>query len=107
MTPPIPFFQNDGELVHHKTLFSVSLKDITCIITEIVSKTNSPPIIAKTISCLTIIATAAKEPPKDKEPVSPIKILAGGALYQRKPKQEPTMAPQKIAASPTQNILNL
>ena len=43
--------------------------------TETVSRTNKPPIIASTISCLTIIATAAKEPP-DKEPVSP-KIFAG------------------------------
>ena len=38
-----------------KTLLPVNLKDITCIITEIVSKTNKPPIIARTISCLTII----------------------------------------------------
>ena len=87
-----------------KTLLPVSLKEITCMITETVSKTNSPPIIAKTISCLTIIATAAKEPPNDKDPVSPIKIFAGGALYQRNPKQEPTIAPQKIAVSPTSGI---
>ena len=84
-----------------KTLFPVNLKDITCIITETVSKTNNPPIMAKTISCLTMIATAAKEPPKEKDPVSPMKILAGGALYHRKPKQDPTIAPQKIAISPT------
>ena len=51
------------------------------MITETVSKTNNPPIIARTISCLTIIATAAREPPNDKDPVSPIKIFAGGALY--------------------------
>ena len=87
-----------------KTLFPVSLKDTTWIMTETVSKTNNPPIIARTISCLTIIATAAKEPPKDKDPVSPIKIFAGGALYQRKPRQDPTIAPQKIAASPTPGI---
>ena len=74
------------------------------MITEIVSNTNKPPIIAKTISCLTIIAIAAREPPKDSEPVSPMKILAGGALYQRKPKQEPTTDPQKIDSSPTSGI---
>ena len=39
--------------------------------TETVSKTKRPPIIANTISCLTIIAIAANEPPSDKEPVSP------------------------------------
>ena len=55
----------------------------------------------------TTIATAASDPPSDKEPVSPIKILAGGALYQRKPKQEPTIAPQKMAISPTSGILYL
>ena len=72
--------------------------------TETVSKTNKPPIIAKTISCLTIIAIAAKEPPKESEPVSPIKIFAGGALYHRKPKQAPTIDPQKMANSPTSGI---
>ncbi len=84
-----------------KTLLPVNLNEITWIITETVSNTNSPPTIAKTISCLTIIATAAKEPPKDRDPVSPINIFAGGALYQRKPKQEPTIEPQKIEISPT------
>ena len=44
-----------------------------------------PPVIAKTISCLVIMPTAPKEPPKDNEPVSPIKILAGGALNHKKP----------------------
>ena len=49
-------------------------------------------------------STAAKEPPNDKDPVSPIKILAGGALYQRKPRQDPTIDPQKIESSPTLGI---
>ena len=47
------------------------------MITETVSRTNKPPTIAKTISCLTIIAIAASEPPNEREPVSPIKIFAG------------------------------
>ena len=34
----------------------------------------------------------------------PIKIFAGGALYQRKPKQDPTTDPQKIDSSPTSGI---
>ena len=38
------------------------------------------------------------------EPVSPINIFAGGALYQKKPKQEPTIDPQKIDNSPTSGI---
>ena len=80
---------------HFKNSFTCEFIDITWIITETVSRTNNPPIIANTISCLTIIAIATNDPPKD-EPVSPIKIFAGGALYQRNPKQAPTIEPQKI-----------
>ena len=68
------------------------------------TKTNRPPIIAKTISCLEITLIAPKDPPSDKDPVSPIKIFAGGALYHKKPKHEPTIEPQKIEASPTFGI---
>ena len=84
-------------------LLPVSLNDITCTITETASKTNRPPVIARTISCLVIIPTAPSEPPKAKEPVSPIKIFAGGALNHKKPRQDPIIAPQKIDASPTLN----
>ena len=74
------------------------------MITDIVSNTNKPPIIAKTISCFTMIAIAAKDPPKESDPVSPINIFAGGALYQRKPKHAPTTDPQKMDNSPTSGI---
>ena len=87
-----------------KILFPVNLKEITWIITDAVSNTNNPPIIAKTISCLTIMAMAARDPPKESDPVSPIKILAGGALYQRNPKHDPTIEPQKIESSPTSGM---
>ena len=60
--------------------------------------------MAKTISCFTIIAMAANDPPNESEPVSPMKIFAGGALYQRKPKHAPTTEPQKIDNSPTSGI---
>ena len=60
--------------------------------------------IAKTISCFTIIATAAREPPRESDPVSPINIFAGGALYQRNPKHAPTTDPQKIDSSPTSGM---
>ena len=89
---------------HLKNSLPVNLKDITCIITETVSRTNNPPIMAKTISCLTIIAIAANEPPKERDPVSPINIFAGGALYQRKPKHAPTIEPQNIESSPTSGM---
>ena len=74
------------------------------MITDIVSNTNKPPIIAKTISCFTMIAIAAKDPPKESDPVSPINIFAGGALYHRKPKHAPTTDPQKMDNSPTSGI---
>ena len=45
-----------------------------------------------------------KEPPSDKEPVSPMKIFAGGALYHKKPKHEPMIAPQKIEISPVPSM---
>ena len=53
---------------------------------------------------ITITATAAREPPNDNEPVSPINILAGGALNHKKPKQEPIIAPQKIETSPVPSM---
>ena len=85
-------------------LFPVSLKEITWTITETASKTNRPPVIAKTISCFVTTPTAPKEPPNAKEPVSPINIFAGGALNQRKPIDAPIIAPQKTATSPTPSI---
>ena len=70
-------------------------------ITETASKTNKPPVIAKTISCLVIIPTVPKDPPKANDPVSPINILAGGALNHKKPKHAPIIDPKKTATSPT------
>tara|TARA_X000001036_G_scaffold257517_1_gene239478 strand:+ start:351 stop:779 length:429 start_codon:yes stop_codon:yes gene_type:complete len=100
-----PFFSKwwcNGAII--KTRLPVSLKDITWIITETVSKTNRPPMIPNTISCFEIMLTAPSDPPSDSEPVSPIKIFAGGALYHKKPKHDPTIEPQKIATSPTLEI---
>ena len=48
--------------------------------------------------------TAPNRPPSDNEPVSPIKILAGGALNHKNPKHEPMIAPQKIEISPVPSI---
>ena len=41
------------------------------MITETVSNTNRPPIIANTISCFTIIAIAANEPPNERDQYHP------------------------------------
>ena len=85
---------------HHKILFPVNLNEITCTITDAASKTKSPPVIAKTISCLVTTPTAPKDPPSANEPVSPINIFAGGALNQRKPIDAPIIAPQKALLLP-------
>ena len=44
-------------------------------------------------------ATTAMAPPKPSEPTSPMKISAGCALYQRKPRLAPVMEPQKMVSS--------
>jgi hypothetical protein len=49
---------------------------------------------------LTIIAREPIALPIAKDPVSPIKTFAGGALNQRKPNAEPISVPQKIDNSP-------
>ena len=47
-----------------------------------------------------MIPTAPNDPPKDNDPVSPIKIFAGGALNHKNPKQDPIIAPQKLKLHP-------
>ena len=51
-----------------KILFPVNLKEITCTITDIASRTKSPPVIAKTISCFVTTQTAPNEPPRARDP---------------------------------------
>ena len=75
--------------------------------TEAVSRTNKPPIIPKTISCFEMMLTAPKEPPRESEPVSPIKIFAGGALNHKKPIHAPMIEPQNTATSPTPSIYGI
>ena len=87
-----------------KILFPVNLKETTCTITDTASKTNRPPVMARTISCFVATPTAPKDPPKASEPVSPINIFAGGALNHKKPIEAPIIAPQNIAISPTPSI---
>ncbi len=68
--------------------------------TDIASRTKIPPIIIRTNSCFVITAIEAKIAPNEREPVSPIKIIAGGALNHRKPRQLPNSAQHKILNSP-------
>ena len=57
-------------------------------------------LIANNISCLHIIAIEPSDPPSAREPVSPIKTFAGGALNHKKPSADPIIAPQKTDSSP-------
>ncbi len=50
-------------------------------------------------SVLVRIANAAIPPPKPKEPVSPMNISAGKALYHNRPMHAPPTAAQNIAKS--------
>ena len=56
------------------------------MMTDSASMTNRPPMMASTISCLVATAIVPIRPPSASEPVSPMKIAAGGALNQRKPR---------------------
>ena len=82
-----------------KTLFLNNLKEMTCITTEIVSSTKTPPITRSTNSCFVITAVEPKTEPSDSDPVSPINIFAGGALNQRKPRQLPIREKHKTLIS--------
>ena len=75
------------------------MKDITCIITDDASKTKIPPAISNAISCFEIKLTAPKKAPNAREPVSPMKIFAGGALNHKKPKLAPTIDPSTTQTS--------
>src|SRR5262249_13877370 len=75
------------------------LKTITCTITESASITKTAPMMSRRISVLVMIASAAMAPPREYEPVSPMKIAAGNELNQRKPRHAPTIAAPKIARS--------
>src|SRR6267154_470367 len=60
------------------TRLPVSLNDTTCTTTDTASSTNSPPMMARAISCLVATATEPIRPPNASEPVSPMKIEADG-----------------------------
>ena len=77
----------------------VTLNTPTWITTDIVMITNSPPSRSSSRSVLVTMARPARTPPRASEPVSPMKILAGGAFHHRKPKQAPITAAATTAAS--------
>ena len=77
----------------------LSLKNPTCRITDAVIATNRPPMTTSRSSVRVMRAKPAIAPPKDSEPVSPMKILAGDAFHHRKPKHAPMAAAATSAMS--------
>src|ERR1700683_1005361 len=66
--------------------------------TDIVMITNKPPRISSSRSVRVTMAKPASVPPRASAPVSPMKILAGGAFHHRKPKQAPMEKQQQVSA---------
>ena len=64
------------------------------MMTDSVSSTNRPPTMASTISCLVATAMAPSAPPSASEPVSPMKIMAGGRV---EPQEAEPRADQRAA----------
>src|SRR5438045_2357464 len=83
-----------------KIRLPVSLKLITCKITETASITKTPPTTMRSSSCLQQIATTPIVPPRESDPVSPMKTFAGKQLNQRKPRPAPISAEQTTVSSP-------
>ena len=87
-----------------KTRLPVVLKEATWTMTDAVSSTNRPPMMASTISCLVMTLIVPSAAPIDSDPVSPMNTIAGGALNQRNPSPAPTSAPQNTVSSPVPAI---
>ena len=66
--------------IRNSRLPFVSLKKPTCRITDSVMTANSPPRTTSSSSVRVMIASPAIAPPSDSEPVSPMKIFAGGGV---------------------------
>ena len=63
--------------------------------------------MTNTSSCLVATLDIPITPPRDNEPVSPMKISAGGALNHKKPIDAPMIAPQNTDTSPTPLIYGI
>lgn len=64
-----------------------------------VSNTNTIPIKSRSISCLVSIDIIPSVAPRQREPVSPINILAGCVLYTKNPNRNPVIANENRAIS--------
>ena len=69
------------------------------VITEKMMITNRPPRITSSSWVFVHTASPASTPPSASDPVSPMKILAGGAFHHRNPKHAPSTVPATTAMS--------
>ena len=82
-----------------------TLKLITWITTDNVTRTNKPPITGSSSCTFSERARQASPVPIDSEPVSPMMIRAGAAFHHKKPTQAPpidmaTRARSRAACTP-------
>ena len=99
LRPPF-FLKMMMEGAIRKIRLPVNLNDATCKITDRVSTTNNPPVMASTSSWRVATEIAPNVPPRASDPVSPIKTRAGGALNHKNPSPAPISAPHITARSP-------
>src|SRR5262249_39034582 len=77
----------------------VRRKDCVCSEDDPSSAKKTTPKIGGTSSCFATSAIQARSPPSGSEPESPMKTLAGYALYQRNPMDAPHIAAPTTAIS--------
>src|SRR5450759_936011 len=76
------------------------LNTVRCMSTDVVSATNTPPMMSSRNSLFSRIATVLRAPPRASDPVSPMNTSAGCELYHRNPTHAPKTALQKTVSSP-------
>ena len=75
-----------------------NLNEATCMMTDKVSITKTPPITIKRSSFFNTKALAANIPPNASDPQSPMYIFAGFRLKYRYPNKDPNKLKKKIAS---------
>ena len=74
----------------------VSLKNITCSITDSASATNTKPMNSNSSTWPSIIATMASVAPSASDPESPMKTSAGWALNHKNASRAPATVKQNV-----------
>ncbi|MCY1382517.1 hypothetical protein D9M69_705440 [compost metagenome] len=80
------------------------LNQVTWIITESVSTTNTPPMMNSTTSWRTMTAMVPSAPPSASAPTSPMKTCAGYALNHKNASPAPPIAAHSTISSAAPGI---